>query len=153
MIIICDFGFRRSVGKSIGSGFFRFALLFGKPFLFGTFLGFQSFGFRLASCFRISIRRGCFLYRYRQAHGYKITLSRMVAGDEILLFYFRAYNQFGFHTVGADLRRGKVLSSLPSEFAVAIDIKRQLAVKNCCFVAFYTFQQAGKLCVIAIPST
>ena len=32
-----------------------------------------------------------------------------VAGNEILLFYFRTDNQFGFHTVGTDLRRGKVL--------------------------------------------
>ena len=107
MIIICDFAFRRCVGKSIGSGFFRLALLFGKPFLFGTLLGFQTFGFRLASYFRI--RRGCFLYRYRHAHGDEITFSRMVAGNEILLFYFRACNQFGFHTVGTDLCRGKVL--------------------------------------------
>ena len=120
MIISCDFGFRQRVGKCIllsgflgfclfsgKSGFFRLALLFGKPFLFGTLLGFQSFGFRLASCFRI--RRGSSLYRYRQAHGDKITLSRMVAGNEILLFYFRTDNQFGFHTVGTDLRRGKVL--------------------------------------------
>ena len=74
------FGFRRSVGKNIGAGFFRLALLFGKPFLFGTLLGFQSFGFRLASCFRFRIRYGCFLGRYRQAHGDEITLSRMVAG-------------------------------------------------------------------------
>ena len=78
MIIICDFGFRRRVGKCVllsgflsfclfsgKSGFFRFALLFGKPFLFGTLLGFQTFGLCLASCFRISIRRGCFLGRYR----------------------------------------------------------------------------------------
>lgn len=120
MIISCDFGFRRRVGKCIllsgflgfclfsgKSGFFRLVLLFGKSFLFGTLLGFQSFGFRLASCFRI--RRGSSLYRYRQAHGDKITLSRMVAGNEILLFYFRTDNQFGFHTVGTDLRRGKVL--------------------------------------------
>ena len=122
MIISCDFGFRRRVGKCIllsgflsfclfsgKSGFFRLALLFGKPFLLGTLLGCQSFGFRLASCFRVRIRHGCFLYRYRQAHGNKITLSCMVAGNEILLFYFRACNQFGFHTVGTDLRRGKVL--------------------------------------------
>ena len=107
MIIICDFGFRRSVGKCVllsgflclclfsgKSGFFRFALLFGKPFLFGTLLGCQSFGFRLASCFCFRIRYGCFLGRYRQAHGDEITLSRMVAGNEILLFYFRACNQF-----------------------------------------------------------
>ena len=53
MIISCDFGFRRRVGKCIllsgflgfclfsgKSGFFRLALLFGKPFLFGTLLGF-----------------------------------------------------------------------------------------------------------------
>ena len=46
MIISCDFGFRRRVGKCIllsgflgfclfsgKSGFFRFTLLFGKPFL------------------------------------------------------------------------------------------------------------------------
>ena len=109
MIISWCFGFRRRVGKSIGSGFFRLALLFGKPFLFGTLLGCQSFSFCLASCFRISIRRGCFLYRYRHAHGDEITFSRMVAGNEILLFYFRTYNQFGFHTVGTDLCRGKVL--------------------------------------------
>ena len=62
MIISCDFGFRRRVGKCIllrgflgfcllsgKSGFFRFTLLFGKPFLLGTLLGYQSFGFRLAS--------------------------------------------------------------------------------------------------------
>ena len=75
----------------------------------------------------------------------------MVAGNEILLFYFRAYNQFGFHTVGTDLRRGKVLGFTAQRVAVAIDIKRQLAVKNCCFVFFDTLQQAGKLRVIAIP--
>ena len=53
MIISCDFGFRRRVGKCIllsgflgfclfsgKSGFFRLALLFGTPFLFGTRLGF-----------------------------------------------------------------------------------------------------------------
>ena len=120
MIVGWGFGFQWHVGKFIllssflgfclfsgKSGFFRLALLFGKPFLLGTLLGCQSFGFRLASCFRI--RRGSSLYRYRQAHGDKITLSRMVAGNEILLFYFRACNQFGFHTVGTDLRRGKVL--------------------------------------------
>ena len=122
MIISCDFGFRRSVGKCVllsgflsfclfsgKSGFFRLALLFGKSFLFGTLLGFQSFSFRLASCFRIRIRRSCLLGRYRQAHSDKVSLCRMVAGDEILFFYFRAYNQFGFHTVGTDLCRGKVL--------------------------------------------
>ena len=122
MIVGWGFGFRRRVGKCIllsgflsfclfsgKSGFFRFTLLFGKPFLLGTLLGCQSFGFRLASCFRVRIRHGCFLYRYRQAHGNKVTLSRMVAGNEILLFYFRTDNQFGFHTVGTDLRRGKVL--------------------------------------------
>ena len=78
MIIICDFGFRRSVGKCVllsgflsfclfsgKSCFFRFALLFGKSFLFGTLLGCQSFSFRLASCFRFRIHYGCFLYRYR----------------------------------------------------------------------------------------
>ena len=49
MIISCDFGFRRRVGKCIllsgflgfclfsgKSGFFCLALLFGKPFLLGT---------------------------------------------------------------------------------------------------------------------
>ena len=53
MIIICDFSFRRRVDKFIllsgflgfclfsgKSGFFRLALLFGKPFLLGTLLGF-----------------------------------------------------------------------------------------------------------------
>ena len=75
----------------------------------------------------------------------------MVAGNEILLFYFRAYNQFGFHTVGTDLCRGKVLGFTAQGVAVAIDIKRQLAVKNCGFVAFDTFQQAGKFRVIPIP--
>lgn len=53
MIISCDFGFRQRVGKCIllsgflgfclfsgKSGFFRLALLFGKPFLLGTLLGF-----------------------------------------------------------------------------------------------------------------
>ena len=120
MIISCDFGFRRRVGKCIllsgflgfclfsgKSGFFRLALLFGKPFLLGTLLGCQSFGFRLASCFRI--RRGSSLYRYCQAHGDKITPCRMVAGDKVFFLYFRTDNQFGFHTVGTDLRRGKVL--------------------------------------------
>ena len=33
------------------SGFFRLALLFGKPFLFGTLLGCQTFGFSLAFFF------------------------------------------------------------------------------------------------------
>ena len=122
MIISWCFGFRRRVGKCIllsgflsfclfsgKSCFFRLALLFGKSFLFGTLLGFQSFSFCLVSCFRFRIHYGCLFYRYRQAYGDKITLSRMVAGDEILLFYFRACNQFGFHTVGTDLCRGKVL--------------------------------------------
>ena len=61
MIIRCDFGSRRRVGKCIllsgcfcllpfpsagdrwfsgKSGFFRLALLFGKPFLLGMLLGF-----------------------------------------------------------------------------------------------------------------
>ena len=141
MIIICDFGFRRSVGKCIllsgflclclfsgKSGFFfrfkllfGFALLFGKPFLLGTLLGFQAFGFRLASCFRFRIRRGCFLDRYRQAHGDKVSLSRMVAGDKVFFLDFRACNQFGFHTVGTDLRRGKVLGFAAQRIAVSVD--------------------------------
>ncbi len=45
----------------------------------------------------------------------------MVAGDEILLFYFRADNQFGFHTVGTDLRRGKVLGFTAQRVAVAVN--------------------------------
>ena len=78
MIISCDFGFRRRVGKCIllsgfldfclfsgKSGFFRLALLFGKPFLLGTLLGCQSFGFCPASRFRFRIHRGCFLCGYR----------------------------------------------------------------------------------------
>ena len=105
MIISCDFGFRQRVGKCIllsgflgfclfsgKSGFFRLALLFGKPFLFGTLLGLQSFGFRLESCFRI--RRGSSLYRYRQAHGDKITLCHMIAGNEVFFLDFRSCNQF-----------------------------------------------------------
>lgn len=82
--MIVGWGFQWHVGKFIlvsgflgfclfcgKSGFFRFTLLFGKPFLLGTLLGCQSFGFRLASCFRFRIRHGCFLYQYRQAHGNK----------------------------------------------------------------------------------
>ena len=76
------------------SGFFRFTLLFGKPFLLGTLLGCQSFGFRLASCFRFRIRHGCFLYQYRQAHGDKITLCHMIAGNEVFFLDFRSCNQF-----------------------------------------------------------
>ena len=75
----------------------------------------------------------------------------MVAGDEILLFYFRTDNQFGFHTVGTDLRRGKVLGFAAQRVAVAVNQQRQPAVKNCGFVFFDTFQQAGKFRVIAAP--
>ena len=64
MIIRWGFGFRRRVGNdgillfvllrsgllgfclfSGKSGFFRFALLFGKTFLLGTFFGFKTLGF------------------------------------------------------------------------------------------------------------
>ena len=63
MTIICDFGFRRRVGKCVllsgflsfclfsgKSGFLRLALLFGKPFLFGTFFRSQTLGFSFALC-------------------------------------------------------------------------------------------------------
>jgi len=164
MIIICDFSFRRRVGKFIllsgflgfclfsgKSGFFRLALLFGKSFLFGTLLGFQSFGFRLASCFRFRIRHGCFLDRYRQAHSDKVSLCRMVAGNEVFFLDFRTDNQFGFHTVGTDLRRGKVLGFTAQRVAVAVNQQRQPAVKNVRSVALDAFQQTGKFRVIAIP--
>ena len=164
MMIICNFSFRRRVGKCIllsgflgfclfsgKSGFFRLALLFGKPFLFGTLLGFQSFGFRLASCFRFRIRHGCFLDRYRQAHSDKVSLCRMVAGDKVFFLDFRTDNQFGFHTVGTDLRRGKVLGFTAQRVAVAVNQQRQPAVKNVRSVALDAFQQAGKFRVIAIP--
>ncbi len=95
------------------SGFFRLALLFGKPFLFGTLLGFQSFGFRLASCFRI--RRGSSLYRYRQAHGDKITLSRMVAGNEILLFISARIISSDFTRLARIFAVARFSASLPSE--------------------------------------
>ena len=164
MIISCDFGFRRRVGKCIllsgflgfclfsgKSGFFRLALLFGKPFLLGTLLGCQSFGFRLASCFRFRIRHGCFLDRYRQAHSDKVSLCRMVAGDKVFFLDFRTDNQFGFHTVGTDLRRGKVLGFTAQRVAVAVNQQRQPAVKNVRSVALDAFQQTGKFRVIAIP--
>ena len=75
----------------------------------------------------------------------------MVAGNEILLFDFRACNQFGFHTVGTDLRRGKVLGFTAQRVAVAVNQQRQPAVKNVRSVALDAFQQAGKFRVIAIP--
>ena len=101
----------------------------------------QTFGFCLASCFRISIRRGCFLYRYRHAHSDKVSLSRMVAGNEILLFYFRTDNQFGFHTVGTVFAVAGSRFHCPAS-CVAIDIKRRTPSNWALF--FDTLQQAGK---------
>ncbi len=75
----------------------------------------------------------------------------MVAGDKVFFLDFRTDNQFGFHTVGTDLRRGKVLGFAAQRVAVAVNQQRQPAVKNCGFVFFDTLQQAGKFRVIAIP--
>ena len=37
------------------------------------------------------------------------TLLFKLTGDKVFFLDFRTDNQFGFHTVGTDLRRGKVL--------------------------------------------
>ena len=73
----------------------------------------------------------------------------MVAGDKVFFLDFRTDNQFGFHTVGTDLRRGKVLGFAAQRVAVAVNQQRQPAVKNCGFVFFDTLQQAAEATAVS----
>ena len=73
----------------------------------------------------------------------------MVAGDEILLFYFRSCNQLGFHTVGTDLCRGKVLGLAVKGVAVAVNIKRSLSGENVGPVLLHALHQPFQFRIVA----
>ena len=58
--------------------------------------------------------------------------------------------QFGFHPVGADLCQGKVFGLAAKGVAIAVDIKRKLAVKDIRLVVSNALLQSGKLRIVAV---